>query len=87
MNTIKKIRKSHKHTQKFIAELLEISQPYYSYLESNSDEIKLGQLKVLSEIWQCDLNSLAGNDSNKIINELIRRRLEVAFKQILDEFE
>jgi len=77
---IKKMRKKHKQNQKQISRILGIKQGSYSRLERNDDNFKLGQLRMLMKLWDCDLNTLVGEGVNK-------RALIKIFKEGIKELE
>lgn len=60
---IKKVRSSKGYNQKEIAELLGISKPTYSQIESGTSTLTISRVLLLCEVLQVNLNELLDHPS------------------------
>jgi predicted transcriptional regulator/transcriptional regulator with XRE-family HTH domain len=68
---LRRLRQDKRLTQIQMAETLEISPSYLNLLESNQRPVTVRVLLKLAEKFQVDLNSLAGDDDERLTNSLM----------------
>jgi predicted transcriptional regulator/transcriptional regulator with XRE-family HTH domain len=68
---LRRLRQDKRLTQIHMAEALEISPSYLNLLESNQRPVTVRVLLKLAEKFQIDLNSLAGDDDQRLGNALM----------------